>query len=237
MSSALETAVPLDWLIADVLTLIVCLWTMTILLTRTRHPVPLVLEAFGFVFLYAGVFENFAVVQGWYTYGRALLMFGDVPLSVPLIEVTVFLLGLHMLERARLPFWSHPVILGLFAMLQDFSLDPVAVRQVHEAAGKTSGRWTWLIDPGAVANIYRVPVYNFPGWMLIMAYAAVFVLIGRWWFRRSGYHPVVAVVYPILASVLALLAMGSPLSPGSCSGSGRGEPRAATPSGGCSAST
>jgi len=61
-------------------------------------------------------------------------------------------------------------------MLQDFSLDPLTVRQVHTVNGLTSGRWTWLLSHG-VANIYNVPIYNFSGWMLIMLYASAFTFL------------------------------------------------------------
>jgi hypothetical protein len=95
--------------------------------------------------------------------------------------------------------------------LQDFSLDPLTARQVFSVNGDTSGRWTWLLPQGAV-NIYHVPVYNFSGWMLIMLYASAYYLLGRWWFKRSGYKPVVGYVYPLLATLLALLTLVSPLS-------------------------
>jgi hypothetical protein len=43
-----------------------------------------------------------------------------------------------------------------------------------------------------MANILStIPVYNFPGWMLIMMYATIYVLLGRRWFRRSGYKPAI----------------------------------------------
>ena len=45
-----------------------------------------------------------------------------------------------------------------------------------------------------------------------MFYAAVFILLGRWWYKRSGYKPVVGYIYPFLMIFLALLAMVSPLS-------------------------
>jgi hypothetical protein len=37
--------------------------------------------------------------------------------------------------------------------------------------------------------LFQIPVYNFPGWMLIMLYSSIYILIGRWWFKRSGYKP------------------------------------------------
>ena len=202
---------PVPWLLADILTILVTLLVGIFIVRKTKHPVAAMLECFGFVFLYASIYENFAVVQGWYVYGRSLIMIGDVPLSVPLLEMDVLVTGLWLLEKMEIPAWCKPFILGLFGMLQDFSLDPLTVRQVFTVNGVTSGRWTWLLSRG-VANIYNVPVYNFPGWMLIMLYAAAFYLIGRWWFKRSGYKPVVGYVYPLLATLLALLSMISPLS-------------------------
>ena len=202
---------PVPWLLADILTILVTLLVGIFIVRKTKHPVAAMLECFGFVFLYASIYENFAVVQGWYIYGRSLLMIGDVPLSVPLLEMDVLVTCLWLLEKMEIPVWCKPFIVGLFGMLQDFSLDPLTVRQVFTVNGVTSGRWTWLLSHG-VANIYNVPVYNFPGWMLIMLYASAFYLMGRWWFRHSGYKPVIGYVYPLLATLLALLTMISPLS-------------------------
>ncbi len=211
MQYLFQHPMPVPWLLADILTLAITLVVLVFVVNKSRHPAVVLLECFGFVFLYAGVFENFAVVQGWYVYGRSLLMLGDVPLSVPLIELDVLVTGFWLFDKTALPDWCKPFVIGLFGMLQDFALDPVAVRQVFTAGGVTSGRWTWLLPPN-VAQIYTIPVYNFPGWMLIMLYASAWLLAGRWWFRRSGYRPVVGYVYPFAASLLALLTMISPLS-------------------------
>jgi hypothetical protein len=202
---------PVPWLLADILTLAATLVVIVFIIQRSRHPAVVLLECFGFVFLYASVFENFAVVNQWYVYGRSLLMIGDVPLSVPLIEMDVLVIGLWMLDKMNVPDWCKPVIVGFLGMLQDFSLDPVAVRQVFTVEGVTTGRWTWLLEPGMV-NIFNIPVYNFPGWMLIMLYASAYLLLGRWWFRRSGYKPVVGYLYPFVGILLALITMVSPLS-------------------------
>ena len=84
---------PVPWLLADILTLLVTLLVGIFIVRKTKHPVAAILECFGFVFLYASIYENFAVVQGWYVYGRSLLMVGDVPLSVPLLSLQVPLLS------------------------------------------------------------------------------------------------------------------------------------------------
>ena len=202
---------PVPWLLADILTILITLLVGIFIVRKSRHPVAAMLECFGFVFLYASIYENFAVVQGWYVYGRSLLMVGDVPLTVPLLEMDVLVTGLWLLEKMEIPTWCKPFIVGLFGMLQDFSLDPLTGRQVYTVNGLTSGRWTWLLPSGAV-NIFHVPVYNFPGWMLIMLYASAYYLLGRWWFKRSGYKSLVGIIYPLLATLLALLTMISPLS-------------------------
>jgi len=211
MQYLFDTPIPVSWLLADLLTLLVTVLVVIFIVRKSRHPVAILLESFAFVFLYASVYENFAVVQGWYIYGHSLLTIGDVPLSVPLLEVDVLVTVLWLLEKMQIPTWCKPFIAGLFGTLQDFSLDPYTVRQVFTVDGLTTGRWSWLVPEGAV-NIYGVPVYNFPGWTLIMFYAAVFILLGRWWYKRSGYKPVVGYVYPFLMIFLALLAMVSPLS-------------------------
>jgi hypothetical protein len=211
MQYIFHTLIPIPWLLADLLTVAITMTVIVLAVKQTRHPASILLEGFGFVFLYAAVFENFAVVQNWYIYGRSLLMIGDVPLSVPLIEMDVLIVGLWLLEKMQIPTWCKPFVVGLFGMLQDLSLDPVSINQVYTVQGATSGRWTWLVPEGMV-NIYKIPVYNFPGWMLIMLYGSTFILLGRAWFKRSGYKPSVGYVYPLLAAILALLAMVSPLS-------------------------
>ena len=211
MQYLFQHPMPVPWLLADLLTVLVTLFVLVFVVQKSRHPVTALLECFGFVFLYASIYENFAVVQGWYIYGRSLLMIGDVPLSVPLLEMDVLVTALWLLEKMQIPTWCKPFVVGLFGMLQDFALDPYTVRQIFTVDGLTSGRWSWLLPRGAV-NIYGVPVYNFSGWMLIMLYASIFFLIGRWWFRKSGYSTVVGYIYPFISILLALITLVTPLS-------------------------
>ena len=203
--------IPTPWLLPDILAILVSLMVVAFIVKNSRYPVVVLLECFCFVFLYASMFQNFAVVQGWYLYGRSYLMIGDVPFSVPFIEMDVFVTTLWLLEKMDIPNWCKPFIVGLFGMLQDFSIDPVAVRQVFTTRGIATGRWTWLLTPGVV-NIDNIPVYNFPGWMLIMLYGSIYILLGRWWFKRSGYKPLVGYVYPFLAFILAMASVASPLA-------------------------
>jgi hypothetical protein len=202
---------PVVWMIQDLIVLLLSLYVLATIIKRSKHPIVTILEAFAFVFLYASVYENAAIVMGLYSYGRSLVMIGYVPASVPLIEVCVLICGFWFLEKTSLPDWAKPPIIGLFGMLQDFSLDPLAIRQVFTTGSVTSGRWNWLIS-ASDANILNIPVFNFPGWMLIMLYGAACLLVGRWWYRRSGYRPLVGYIYPFISIFAALLLMISPIS-------------------------
>jgi len=202
---------PWTWLVQDILALLLTVYVVIVLFKRDDHPAQKLLEMFAFVFLYASIYENAAIVMGLYSYGRSLVMIGFVPASVPLIEVCVLIIGFWFLEKTRVPNWARPPIIGLFGMLQDFSLDPLAIRQVYTTGELTSGRWNWLINSTDV-NILRIPVFNFPGWMLIMLYGSAMLLVGRWWFKKTNYNKVVGIVYPFATMIGALLLMISPIS-------------------------
>jgi hypothetical protein len=203
---------PLDWLVQDIIAILLAVLVLAFIIRREKHPVVVILEMFAFIFIYASIYENAAIVMGLYTYGRSLVMIGFVPASVPLIEACVLITGIWFLEKTSVPKWAWAPIVGLFGMLQDFSLDPLAIRQIHTVGGVTSGRWNWLINTVTDPNILGVPVFNFPGWMLIMLYGTICILVGRWWYKRSGYRPIVGTLYPFIAMFTALLLMISPLS-------------------------
>jgi hypothetical protein len=203
---------PTVWLIQDIIAIALSVFILLYIIKREKRPFVLILESLCFIFLYASIYENAACVMGLYSYGRSLVMIGYIPASVPLIEAGVLVVGLWFLEKTSLPKWTWPPIVGLFGMLQDFSLDPLAIRQIFHMAGVNSGRWNWLIDPAFYPNILKVPVFNFPGWMLIMLYGSTCILIGRWWYKRSGYKPVIGIIYPFISSIAALLLMISPIS-------------------------
>jgi hypothetical protein len=204
------TFIPL-WVLQDLVILGLSLAALVFILRHEAHPESIILELFAFCFLYASVYENFATLQEWYGYGRSILMVFNVPFTIPLVEYLVVYSTLRLLERVKAPVLARPLVAGLSGMLFDFSLDPVALRQVFATAEGTMGRWTWY--PGAAdAQIFAEPVYNFTGWILLCGYAAVFILLGRAWQRRSGYRRGVGLAYPFLAMVASLLVLVSPLS-------------------------
>lgn len=205
--------IPSVWLAQDLLVLFAALAVLLFALRRELHPRQFILEAAAFCFFYAAVYENGAAAYlGLYGYGRSILMIGIVPLSVPIIEFLVLYAALLMLEKMEIPTWCKPIVVGLWGMLQDFTLDPLAVRQVFESGGREIGRWSWLSLEAGQASIASVPVYNFPGWVLILGLGSAAILAGRWCYERSGRKPWVGIAYPFLAALAGLVALVLPSS-------------------------
>jgi hypothetical protein len=198
----LFTFIP-QWVAQDLIILVMAVIFIFFIIRKEEHSIAVLLEFVCFVFLNAAVFENFATLMGWYSYGRSILMLFNVPLTVPILEYLVVYSTLRILENMNIKTWCKPFIVGVFGMLVDLSLDPLAVRQVFHTQEGTIGRWTWYYNSGSV-NIYNIPVYNFSGWMLLCGFAAAMILLGRWWFKKSGYKKVVGYVYPVLAMLISL---------------------------------
>jgi hypothetical protein len=192
-----------QWVIQDLIILVMAVVFIIFIIRKEEHSTVVLLEFICFVFLNAAVFENFATLMGWYGYGRSILMLFNVPLTIPILEYLVVYSSLRILGNMNIKTWCKPFIVGAFGMLVDLSLDPLAVRQIFNTHEGTIGRWTWYYNPGSV-NIYNIPVYNFSGWMLLCGYAAAMILLGRWWFKKSGYKKIVGYVYPVLAMLVSL---------------------------------
>lgn len=203
--------IPVAWLVQDLVVLVATVFVLRFAMRREARPGQTLLEFFAFCFLYAGLFENGAVLAGFYGYGRSLLMFGYVPFAVPALEFIVLYGALLMLEKLQVPTWTKPFLVGFWGMLQDFTLDPLAGRQVYLSEGRAIGRWTWFLREGD-ANLFGIPVFNFPGWVLILGLGSACLLLGRWWFERSGYRPWVGVAYPFLCLFGALVPLVLPTS-------------------------
>ncbi len=196
------TLVP-TWIAQDLAVFAVAIIAIFYIIKKEEHPESILLEMLCFCFLYAAVYENFATMMGWYGYGRTLLMAGNVPLAVPMVEYLVVYAMLRMLARTRMPAWSRPFLVGFAGMLFDFTLDPLAIKLVYAVKEGTIGRWSWYPGPADV-QIFGEPVYNFPGWVMICGYAAAFILLGRWWHARSGHKRSVGYLYPVLGMLLSL---------------------------------
>ncbi|MDR2336769.1 MAG: hypothetical protein LBE03_01545 [Candidatus Nomurabacteria bacterium] len=200
------TLVP-EWIIPDVIVLLLGVLTIGFIIKKEKRPLPLLLEIFCFIFLYAAIYENLATIVGWYGYGQGLTMIFNVPLSVPLIEALFVYAGIRFALAMKIPKWTIPLLVGSFGVLADLTLDPLSLAQVHGGIG----RWSWFIGAGDV-NIFGAPVYNYVGWFLLCGYATAFILLGRLWHEKSGYKKSIGVLYPPLTMLAALLVMVSPLS-------------------------
>jgi hypothetical protein len=204
------TFVPV-WVAQDILVLIATVVTVVYILKKEERPVQILLELVCFCLLDAAVYENFATLMKWYGYGRSLLMVFNVPLTVPLVEFLVIYATLRVLGTMKVPTWCKPFIVGLSGMIFDFSMDPLATMQVFATREGTIGRWSWFVGPHDV-HIFTDPVYNYTGWILLCGYAAAFLLLGRYWHRKSGYNRTVGYAYPVVTMLGALAILVSPLS-------------------------
>lgn len=135
-------------------------------------------------------------------------MLFNIPITVPIIEFLIIYSTLRVLKSVNIPSWTKPFITGLSAMVFDFSLDPVAVKQIFETMDGTIARWTYYPLAGE-PQIYGEPVMNFTGWIYIAGYWTVFILIGEWWHKKKGYSKTVGYIYPFLAALASLACMFS----------------------------
>jgi len=204
------TAVP-SWIIQDIIVLLLAAITIGFIIKHEEKPAVILLEFLCFIFLYAAVYENLATVMGWYGFGRSIVMVFNVPITIPVIEYLFVYTTLRFCRKIKLPVWTVPVFTGAFGVIADLPLDPLAMKQVALTNEGLIGRWTWFIESTDV-SILEVPIYNFTGWMLLCGYAAAFLLLGRYWYKKSGEKKIVGIFYPPLCMLAGLVTMCSPLS-------------------------
>jgi len=215
-----------SWIIQDII--IIALTVFMIVFILRKEPkemrIPILLEFFFFVMLYAGVYENFATVMGWYEYGHSILMYFNVPLTVPLVEFLILYTLIRFFNNMKLPRWTAPLFVGGMAIIFDLIIDPVSTSQYAIDAGREIARWTWfqghadvLTNPIVLqysnpAILLNEPVKNFTGWLLISGYATIFILLGRHWYKKTGYKTWVGYVYPLISILAALFVLFTPIS-------------------------
>jgi len=199
------------WLLQDALMLALGVWVFAYIARHEKHPVSIAIEVGAFAVLYAGTYENLATVIGWYQYGRSLLMYFNVPLAVLLLEGLVYYAGLKLMDRMAVPGWLKPLGAGALAVIQDFAIDPVETHETYRTAQGVTAHWTFH-TPATPVSIAGEPVMNFTSWMFLVGAGAAWMMVGRWWHRRSGYNRTVGILYPLLAVVAGLVTLGSPLS-------------------------
>ncbi|MCF2138568.1 MAG: carotenoid biosynthesis protein [Candidatus Lokiarchaeota archaeon] len=205
---------PISWLVYEIFAFILIITVIYDIIKRYDGNTRFIrlMEICGFV-LYAVIFENLGVASTTYNYSsHRLMMVGVVPLSIPLFEAAIFYCSALFAESLRFKKWIRPFIISFFGMLQDFTLDPVAVSDTYVFDNSLQGRWIW--DPSIHYQnmFYGIPYFNFAGWFVLMFYYAVLIQIGRRYYEKKGEKISVGLLYIFFAVILSDLLLVSPLS-------------------------
>ena len=199
---------PLTWFLAEILSVVlfvVCL----IHASKQKDAVLRILELVAFL-LYSGIFENIGVYAKIYDYDlHRIMLVGKVPAGILLFEAVIFYVGLRLTEFLDIPNWGKPFVVGFLASLQDMTMDPAAVFDLHSFNGVISGQWNWT--PHYAGGFFNIPYFNFTGWMSMMVYYTAFILIGECLYKKNQ-QPFVGYIYPFAAALLSVILMVSPLN-------------------------
>jgi hypothetical protein len=127
-----------------------------------------------------------------YTYGRFLIMLGEVPLPVGVAWGVIIYSARQFSDTTSLPEWARPVLDGLLALNIDLSMDAIAIRL---------GFWHWGI--GINQQYFGVPYGNFWAWFwVVFFFSASLRLLTRWnYFLGSIATPLGAVVIGVAGIV------------------------------------
>lgn len=192
---------PITWFIVEILTAVLFI-ICVIHAAKQEHGIIKILEIFGFV-LYSAIFENIGVYMDIYDYNvNRIMMVGKVPLEILMLEAITFYIALRFAEKLNLPKWGVPFVVGFLCSVQDMTIDPSAVFDLHLLDGVMSGQWNWT--PRYDGTFFGIPFFNFSGWMYMMAFYVLFIELGMWMYKKNkkdsfGY------AYPFLAVIPALL--------------------------------
>ncbi|MBI9107795.1 MAG: carotenoid biosynthesis protein [Spirochaetales bacterium] len=199
---------PVTWLIAEIFAIIVFFSCITHAAKQDK-PAIKIFELFGMI-VAAGLYENAGVAAGVYDYSlNRILLFGKVPIAILMFEAAIFYTAFRLTEHLKVPNWGRPFIIGLFAMIQDMTLDPAAVFDLYEIGSKISGRWNWAIH--YEGGLFGIPYFNFSGWFYMMTYYAILISIGRWLYKKYN-KKIIGYSYPVIAGILTPVIIVSPLT-------------------------
>ncbi|WP_084127475.1 hypothetical protein [Demequina sp. NBRC 110054] len=218
---------PISWVLTELFAVIVffaCMYHAT----KQSKPFIRILELFGFV-VGAALFENVGVFEAhtYYYDVRRVLMVGGVPLEILFLEAAIWYAAFNLALRLVRKLWAVPFVVGLFGSIQDMTVDPSAVFDRYALSadvaakveglypgafgeGGLSGQWNWS-NPGYDGGFFDIPWYNFSGWMYLMVWFTAWVLVGRWLHSKFE-NNVVGFTYPILAGVLNVVTIATPLT-------------------------
>jgi hypothetical protein len=141
-----------------------------------------------------GLLLEWSTIQQFhfYTYGRFLIMLGDVPLPIGVAWGVIIYTARLFSDSTSLPEWARPVLDGLLALNIDLSMDAIAIRL---------GFWQWGI--GSNQQYFGVPFGNFWAWFwVVFFFSAGLRLLTRWnIFLSSLTTPLGAVVIGVAGIV------------------------------------
>ncbi|MCK4529811.1 MAG: carotenoid biosynthesis protein [Candidatus Marinimicrobia bacterium] len=203
---------PATWAIAEILAFVLFFYCLADIVKKNEAKTRIfrVFELFGFI-VYAGIFENIGVLGNTYNYSLdRLVMVGTVPLSLLAIEAVIFYSALRFAEVMKFPKWTIPVVVGFLAVLQDLTIDPVAVFDTHLVAGVMEGRWNWTIH--YEGRFFGIPFFNYTGWFFLMFYYTALIQLGRKLYERSGHKIGVGLTYVTLSPIAGVLLIISPIT-------------------------
>ncbi len=203
---------PITWAIAEIFAFILFFYCVADAIKRGNNKTRIfrVFELFGFI-VYAGLFENIGVLGNTYNYSLdRLVMVGVVPLSLLMIEAVIFYSALQFAEKLKFPKWAIPIVVGFLGVLNDLTIDPPAVFDLHLVNGIMEGRWNWTVHYDGL--LFGIPFFNFSGWFMLMFYYTMLIQLGRKFHEKSGYKRNRGIAYIILAPILGVLLIISPIT-------------------------
>ena len=199
---------PITWLLSEILS-IALLFIVLAHAAKRENAAHRILEFFGFI-MAAAIFENIGVAYDIYDYDlHRLLMIGKVPLSILIIEAAILYAALLLVERLAMPKWTMPFIVGMLGSVQDMTIDPASVFDLHSFDGVMSGQWNWTEHYSG--GLFGIPFFNFSGWFTMIAFFVMFILIGRHLYEKKQ-SKALGYAYPLVAALLTVLLMVSPVN-------------------------
>lgn len=199
---------PIGWFINEIIAsvlFIICI----VHISKSENSIHRMLELFCYV-LTAGIFENIGVWAGIYDYSvNRLMMFGKVPFAILFIEGVIVYFVMLLMERINVPGWALPFGAGVLASIQDMTLDPSSVYDLHRFNGAMEGMCNWAkyYEGGFV----DIPFFNFSGWLTMVLFFMMCVQIGRYLYNRHQ-KEWIGYAYPFISIVVTVALLASPLN-------------------------
>lgn len=206
-------ATPITWAIAEVFALGLFFYCLINIIKKeevNNLKILHMLELFGFI-VYAGIFENLGVLSNTYNYSLdRFIMVGTVPLSLLMFEAVIFYAALRFVEVMKFPKLVIPIIVGILGMLQDLTIDPVAVFDLHSINGIMEGRWNWTNN--YEGKFFGIPFFNYTGWFFLMFYYTSLIYLGRKIYTKFGSKFNIGIAYISISPIIGVLLILSPIT-------------------------